>query len=115
MIDTPGLRELQLWDVGARGDDAFEDIAALADGCRFRDCQHDQEPGCAVKAAVASGQLDAARYASYLKLTHERSALERRTVERQQMDARRPASQAGPGQKPGAGRGGRGARSRDLN
>jgi ribosome biogenesis GTPase len=71
IIDTPGLREAQLWE----GDDAlgevFEDIELLALGCRFTDCGHDTEPGCAVKAALDEGVLDAARFASYAKLQRE--------------------------------------------
>ena len=71
LIDTPGMRELQLWDVTAGLDDAFEDITALAEDCRFRDCTHDTEPHCAVKAAVADGRLDAGRHANYLRLRKE--------------------------------------------
>ena len=55
LIDTPGMRELQLWDTGEGLGAAFDDIESLAPGCRFRDCSHDTEPGCAVKAAVAAG------------------------------------------------------------
>jgi len=71
IIDTPGLREAQLWE----GDDAlgevFEDIELLAMRCRFTNCGHDTEPGCAVKAALDEGTLDAARFASYAKLQRE--------------------------------------------
>jgi ribosome biogenesis GTPase / thiamine phosphate phosphatase len=89
IIDTPGMRELQLWDVDEAIDDAFQDIAALGPSCRFRDCQHDQEPGCAVKRAVEAGELDAGRYASYVKLSHERAADEKRRDERALIDAKR--------------------------
>ena len=71
LMDTPGMRELQLTDVGDGIDDVFADIAELAAGCRFNDCRHDGEPGCAVAAAVANGQLDEARVARYRKLTAE--------------------------------------------
>lgn len=71
LIDTPGMRELQLWDVSSGLDDAFEDIAALGAECRFRDCTHDTEPECAVKAAVADGRLSADRHANYLRLRKE--------------------------------------------
>ena len=71
LIDTPGMRELQLWDVTTGLDDAFEDVAAFAVDCRFRDCTHDTEPGCAVKAAVADGRLSAGRHANYLRLRKE--------------------------------------------
>ncbi|HEY9764271.1 MAG TPA: ribosome small subunit-dependent GTPase A, partial [Trichocoleus sp.] len=68
LIDTPGMRELQLWS-GSDGLEAtFSDIDALAEQCRFRDCQHGQEPGCAVQAAIASGELDFSRLSSYQKL-----------------------------------------------
>jgi ribosome biogenesis GTPase len=89
IIDTPGMRELQLWDADAPVGDAFDDVAALAAGCRFRDCRHDQEPGCAVKAAVAQGQLPAARYANFIKLQAEQQALGRRLEEREQLASKR--------------------------
>ncbi|MGV3517522.1 ribosome small subunit-dependent GTPase A [Luteitalea sp.] len=71
LIDTPGMRELQLWDVTTGLDDAFEDITALSAGCRFRDCTHDTEPECAVKLAVAEGRLSADRHGNYLRLRKE--------------------------------------------
>jgi ribosome biogenesis GTPase len=79
VIDTPGLRSLGLGtdrDVGMAS--AFADIVELAEGCRFRDCAHESEPGCAVRAAVAAGDLDADRFASYLKLAGELAYEERR-------------------------------------
>jgi ribosome biogenesis GTPase len=75
LIDTPGLRELQLW--AADVDDAFADIVALTTRCRFTNCRHDSEPGCAVRAALASGELGEARWLSYLKLHAERAAMAR--------------------------------------
>jgi ribosome biogenesis GTPase len=76
IVDTPGMRELQLWDANeATVQASFADIAELADGCRFRDCRHDTEPGCAVKAAVDAGALDAERYQSFLKLHRETKTL----------------------------------------
>jgi ribosome biogenesis GTPase len=74
IVDTPGMRELQLWDTDEGVGDAFGDVDDLAAGCKFRDCDHDREPGCAVKAAVASGGLPTERYESYLKLRHEQTA-----------------------------------------
>jgi ribosome biogenesis GTPase len=71
LIDTPGLRELQLWATEESLDASFSDIAALARDCRFRDCAHAVEPGCAVIAAVESGSLDPERLASYQKLGRE--------------------------------------------
>ncbi|HTU99092.1 MAG TPA: ribosome small subunit-dependent GTPase A [Luteitalea sp.] len=71
LIDTPGMRELQLWDVSTGLDDAFEDISALGADCRFRDCTHDTEPDCGVKAAVEDGRLSADRLANYQRLRKE--------------------------------------------
>jgi ribosome biogenesis GTPase / thiamine phosphate phosphatase len=75
LIDGPGIRELQLWDAGDGVAAAFADIAELAAACRFRDCRHAGEPGCAVGAAVAAGALAAERVAGYLKLRREVAAL----------------------------------------
>ena len=88
LIDTPGLREIQLWD----GDDdgglerAFGDIASLATACRFTDCQHGTEPGCAVKAAVAEGALEPGRLASHAKLQRELAFLKRKQDQRAQSE-----------------------------
>jgi ribosome biogenesis GTPase len=71
VLDTPGMRELQLADAASGIADVFEDIEALTTGCRFRDCAHDTEPGCAVQQAVAEGRLDAARLARWRKLQEE--------------------------------------------
>ncbi|MBO9605949.1 MAG: ribosome small subunit-dependent GTPase A [Paenibacillaceae bacterium] len=73
VIDTPGMRELQLWgDEGGDGlDAAFEDIAAYAASCRFGDCSHGKEPGCAIREALRTGELAQERYDSYLKLQRE--------------------------------------------
>jgi ribosome biogenesis GTPase len=77
MLDTPGMRELQLWDPGAGLQATFEDVEALAAGCRFGDCAHESEPGCAVREALAEGRLDAGRFASYQKLRGEGARLAR--------------------------------------
>ena len=71
VIDTPGLRAVGMWDSADGIDQAFSDVAALAGGCRFRDCRHDGEPGCAVEAAVESGVLSARRLESYRELQAE--------------------------------------------
>ena len=71
VIDTPGMRELGMWDVSQGLGDAFADVEKFIGNCRFRDCKHDREPGCAVKAAIAAGELDAARWESYQKLKEE--------------------------------------------
>jgi ribosome biogenesis GTPase len=75
LIDTPGMRELQLWESADPASAAFTDIAALADECRFRDCRHISEPGCAVIAAAASGALSPARLESFRKLQDEQAYL----------------------------------------
>ncbi|MGE3275367.1 MAG: ribosome small subunit-dependent GTPase A [Vicinamibacterales bacterium] len=81
LIDTPGMRELQLWDVTDAVRDAFDDIAAAGEACHFTDCRHRDEPRCAVRAAVAAGEIPAERLASYHKLQDELRALgERRDV-----------------------------------
>lgn len=76
LVDTPGLRELQLWADEESLDAVFGDIEAAAAGCAFRDCGHRHEPRCAVRAAVAEGRLDASRLESYLKLQAELRSLE---------------------------------------
>lgn len=81
LIDTPGLREVQLWDAGDGIAHAFSEIEGLASGCRYRDCAHVHEPGCAVREAVESGGLAADRYESYLKLQREAAYLDARQEE----------------------------------
>ena len=93
IIDTPGMRELQLWEPEGTAE-TFGDIAELSGSCRFRDCRHDQEPGCAVKAAVDAGTLGSDRYGSFLKLRREEAAIERqREVRAQQADKRHAKAQ----------------------
>jgi ribosome biogenesis GTPase len=76
MIDTPGVRAVSLWLSGQGIERAFADVFELMDHCRFRDCKHDQEPGCAVRAAVDAGELEPARLASLERLVAEEAALE---------------------------------------
>jgi len=71
VIDTPGMRELQVWGDEEGLERAFGDVEALASKCRFRDCTHQSEPGCAVQAAVSDGSLDQGRLNSYFKLKKE--------------------------------------------
>lgn len=78
LIDTPGMRELQLWDADEGLSQSFSDVEALAEACRFRDCSHTKEPGCAVQGAISDGSLDKNRYASYVKLQKELAFLERK-------------------------------------
>ena len=71
MMDTPGMRELQLWEASSGWQEAFADIEELAAGCRFRDCTHDAEDGCAIKQAIEEGTLDAHRLGNYKKTGRE--------------------------------------------
>jgi ribosome biogenesis GTPase len=73
LIDTPGIRELQLADVKTGVDEVFEDIAALVERCRFADCRHEREPGCAIRAAIEAGILDPERLRRHRKLAAEES------------------------------------------
>ena len=78
VIDTPGMRELQLWDANDGLSEAFSDIESLAEGCRFRDCTHNDEPGCAVRQALKDGSLDARRFENYRKMLGELSYFKRK-------------------------------------
>ncbi|HEX2163363.1 MAG TPA: ribosome small subunit-dependent GTPase A [Thermoanaerobaculia bacterium] len=82
LIDNPGLREVQLWTESGEGlEETFEDVEELAAACRFRNCTHRHEPGCAVREAIEQGRLDPARLEAYRELAREREALERRRDE----------------------------------
>jgi ribosome biogenesis GTPase len=89
LIDTPGMRELQLWTQTETARDTFEDIVSLAEGCHFTDCRHAGEPRCAVKQAVEDGTLDASRLEGFLKLQGEVEALETRKDVRAQINAKK--------------------------
>jgi ribosome biogenesis GTPase / thiamine phosphate phosphatase len=89
LIDTPGMRELQLWETGEALAGAFGDIETLGEGCRFRDCRHTGEPGCAVAAAVDAGTLSASRLESYHKLQQEQAFQLRQQDQRAQLDQKR--------------------------
>jgi ribosome biogenesis GTPase / thiamine phosphate phosphatase len=89
LLDTPGMRELQLWADETVLDSTFTDVAGLASGCRFADCTHLHEPGCAVRAAIADGSLDPERFESYLKLQRELRALELKKDARLRSEARK--------------------------
>ena len=78
LIDTPGMREFQLWENSESLDSGFKDVEALAQACKFNDCQHNNEPGCAIQVALATGTLPMDRYTSYLKLQKEIAFLERK-------------------------------------
>lgn len=82
IVDTPGMRELQLWEASDGFKGSFQDVEALATECRFRDCSHRTEPDCAVRGAVASGALSDERLASYNKLQRELLHLARKRDQR---------------------------------
>jgi ribosome biogenesis GTPase / thiamine phosphate phosphatase len=89
LLDTPGMREFQLWADEAVLDSTFADVGGLAADCRFADCTHLHEPGCAVQAALAEGSLPAERFDSYLKLQRELRALELKKDARLRSEARK--------------------------
>jgi ribosome biogenesis GTPase len=89
VLDTPGMRELGVWADDESLDATFDDVASLAAGCRFGDCAHETEPGCAVLAAVEDGSLAPERLAAYRKLGRELAHLERRNDPRLQAEQRR--------------------------
>jgi ribosome biogenesis GTPase len=87
LVDTPGLRELQVWEGDL--DSAFADVAELAGQCRFSNCAHGVEPGCAVREALETGDLDAGRWANYVKLQRELRAIEARSSTRVRRELKR--------------------------
>jgi len=89
IIDTPGLREIQLWAGADALAEVFDDIEQLALDCRFTDCRHEAEPDCAVRAALEGGTLDASRFTSYRKLQRELRAIQVRADVRLQIEERR--------------------------
>ena len=89
LIDTPGMRELQLWSTTEGVDNTFSDVEDLASHCKFRDCHHQTEPGCAVQAAISAGDLDPRRLQSYQKLQKEQQWLEQRQDQRASLNTKR--------------------------
>ncbi|TFE02037.1 ribosome small subunit-dependent GTPase A [Jeotgalibacillus salarius] len=85
IIDTPGMRELQLWESDSGLSQGFQDIEALAGSCQFRDCSHETEPGCAIQQAIEDGELEQDRYDSYVKLQKELAYLDRKSNKREQI------------------------------
>ena len=86
LIDTPGMRELQVTDVEAGLNDVFADVVAVAARCRFSDCRHETEPGCAVRAAIADGSLDPDRWRRYAKLAAEDARTTETLAQRRRRD-----------------------------
>jgi ribosome biogenesis GTPase / thiamine phosphate phosphatase len=95
VLDTPGLRELQLWEASGGLSESFADVEELAARCRFSDCAHGTEPGCAVQAALEDGSLPHDRWASYRKLERELAHLERRLDKRLQAEERKRWAKVG--------------------
>jgi ribosome biogenesis GTPase len=89
VIDTPGMRELSMWDQEEGITKTFDDVEQIALECRFRDCKHQDEPGCAVKLAIEEGRLDAKRLVSYLKLKKELALLSLRKDQRARLDVKK--------------------------
>jgi ribosome biogenesis GTPase len=89
VLDTPGMRELQLWDAEDGLKEVFDDVESLASECRFSDCSHKSEPGCAVKNALDRGVIDSARLESFEKLQKESDFFELR----QRLGAKRAEKQ----------------------
>jgi ribosome biogenesis GTPase / thiamine phosphate phosphatase len=84
LLDTPGIREIQLWSGSEGLDDTFSDILTAMSQCRFSDCCHDAEPGCSLREALESGEIEEDRYNSYLKLRREQAFMEMRKNARSQ-------------------------------
>ncbi len=89
LIDTPGMRELQLWDSENGLAESFADIENMAEECKFRDCTHENEPGCSVIQSIENGKLDQNRLISYKKLQKELAYLERKQDKRAQSEEKK--------------------------
>jgi ribosome biogenesis GTPase len=91
VIDTPGMRKLQLWDIDTGLSAVFDGLDEIAVQCRYRDCSHQLEPGCAVRIAVEAGHLDPGRVTNFLKLRAEQASLERKVDLRAAREAKKRA------------------------
>ncbi len=89
IIDTPGMREIQIWASESSLNSTFEDIETLAEECRFRDCQHGEEPGCAVQQALQEGKLNNSRFLSYQKLNKELDYLSQKQNQKVYLDTKK--------------------------
>lgn len=89
LIDNPGMREIQMWTDERTLRESFTDVEELAAQCKFHDCKHGNDAGCAIRSAVESGELDEGRYESYLKLDEEIEKLEQRQKKLRQLSERR--------------------------
>ena len=88
IIDTPGMRELGMWDVSIGLGDAFADVEQYLGKCKFSDCRHQTEPGCAIKEAIANGALSRERWKSYNRLKAEAKYSDDKTAFRRQKQQR---------------------------
>lgn len=109
IVDMPGVRGLGLWDADAGIEAAFADIEELAEECRFRDCRHVNEPGCAVLEAVASGEISQLRYESYQTLKQETASIKQRREQARWMQGEKASNAKGSKSSKGA-KGARGAK-----
>lgn len=101
LIDTPGMRELQLWDQSESLSSSFRDIEEFAAACRYRDCTHHMEPHCAVQQAIKDGALEQSRLQSYFKLQKELAFIERKTNMQAKLNEQRKWKQIAKGMKEG--------------
>ncbi|WP_169083869.1 ribosome small subunit-dependent GTPase A [Paenibacillus sp. PL91] len=92
MMDTPGMRELQLWEAQEGWQHAFSEIEELATQCRYRDCKHEAEAGCAIQAALQSGELDSGRYGNYKKTERELARIARKETNAIRQRSKKAAS-----------------------
>lgn len=95
VVDNPGIRELYLWVAADGLEETFADIVELAAHCRFADCSHETEPGCAIRAALAAGSLSGDRWSSYRELERELAELQERLTRRERSRARRKRPSTG--------------------
>ncbi len=109
VVDMPGVRGLGLWDADSGIGAAFSDIEELSGRCRFRDCKHENEPGCAVRAALESGELSPERFASYQALKQETATVRERREQARRMRGEKASDKKAPGGR-SAGKGGRSGR-----
>ena len=101
LVDNPGVREFQLPDCDDGVKDVFDDVLKIVAECRFSDCGHDREPGCAVRAAIESGELDRRRFASFEKLSEEQNRNAKILDARRERDAKRTSKSAAARRRPG--------------
>lgn len=99
LIDTPGMRELQLWEGESAIDATFRDVETLVTECKFTDCQHKTEPGCQVQEAIANGDLSDERFQSYLKLQRELAYEKRKQDQKAQLEEKNKWKKISKGQK----------------